>query len=375
MHDLIAAPALDAHMILRPGADNGVKISTSRYIELTDASAQGHDCPPWLAQVCQQAYGLDITGRLLSDTVLIRQPSPLGYSRASYELNLGCNWDCEHCYLGIKQFKGLEWDERERLLTTMRDAGVVYLQLTGGEPLIDKLFCETYERAYELGMMLQVSSNGSRLHNPRILHLLTTRRPHALTISIYGATQASYDALVRRPGAFKLFSRGMAAAVENRLPVRLNIVVTKTNAHERDAMIALAEAWGFPHTVYSNISPTIYGGSDVLTAQSEEHLRARRVFSGCNAGHTFFHADPHGKVSICKVGRDQQIDLMTEGTAGLARLGVIADRLMLRTGGCSGCAISGTCHVCRPLAKLYQDAKAPLHTYCQHGDKERKAET
>lgn len=52
------------------------------------------------------------------------------------------------------------------------------------------------------------------------------------------------------------------------------------------------------------------------------------------------------------------------------RLGSIADALMLRTGGCTGCQLSGSCTVCRPLAKLYQHAKAPLDTYCQHGQQE-----
>jgi hypothetical protein len=119
--------------------------------------------------------------------------------------------------------------------------------------------------------------------------------------------------------------------------------------------------------VYSNLSPTIYGGGEVLPAQSVEYLTARKPFTGCNAGHTFFHVDPHGSASICKVGRDPHIDLMDEGLEGLHRLGGIADSLMLRTGGCSDCQLSGTCTVCRPLAKLYQQTEAPLVSYCQHG--------
>ncbi|CAM4155861.1 hypothetical protein KIPE111705_42925 [Kibdelosporangium persicum] len=77
--------------------------------------------------------------------------------------------------------------------------------------------------------------------------------------------------------------------------------------------------------------------------------------------------DPHGMASICKVGRDPKVPLMDEGIGGLTRLGDAADALMLRTGGCSGCALSGSCWTCRPLAKLYQEAKAPLTRYCQHG--------
>lgn len=103
---------------------------------------------------------------------------PYGYGRASYELNLGCNYDCEHCYLGLKTFSGLSWLQRERLLHVMREAGVLWLQLTGGEPLIDNLFAEVYELACELGMMISIFSNGSRLSNRKILDLLTVRRPY-----------------------------------------------------------------------------------------------------------------------------------------------------------------------------------------------------
>src|SRR5262249_35093282 len=70
--------------------------------------------------------------------------------------------------------------------------------------------------------------------------------------------------------------------------------------------------------------------------------------------------------SICKVGRDPNIALLVEGVEGLARLGAIADRLLLRQGGCTGCALSGTCGTCMPLAALYRKAEAPLNTYCQH---------
>ncbi|MGH3548162.1 MAG: hypothetical protein ACRDQU_08615, partial [Pseudonocardiaceae bacterium] len=106
--------------------------------------------------------------------------------------------------------------------------------------------------------------------------------------------------------------------------------------------------------------------AESLPAQSQEHLRTRKPFTGCNAGHTFFHVDPHGMASICKVGRDPQIPLLEEGVEGLARLGGIADGLLLRQGGCAGCTLSGSCGTCMPLVTLYRKAKAPLSAYCQH---------
>ena len=47
----------------------------------------------------------------------------------------------------------------------------------GGEPLIDPLFEQTHAYAWDLGMLIQISSNGSRLDQPRTLDILTTRRP------------------------------------------------------------------------------------------------------------------------------------------------------------------------------------------------------
>ena len=178
-----------------------------------------------------------------------------------------------------------------------------------------------------------------------------------------------YDGLTRRRGSFAKFHKGMTAAVEAGIPMRMNLVVTERSADEETAMVAMAENWGLEHNSYVNMSPTIYGGAESLPAQSAKHLRQRKTFTGCNAGHTFFHSDPHGHASICKVGRDPSVNLITEGVEGLRQLGTIADSLMLRTGGCTGCQLSGSCGVCRPLAKLYQDAKAPLASYCQHGQR------
>lgn len=368
MYEVITSPFLDDYVVVRPGSHQAVKIGAQRYRDLLGATTVPEaSSPPWLVDAVRARWNLDLRGRALRDTVKVREPSPLGYGRASYELNLGCNYDCEHCYLGLKRFKGMTWGDRERVLRIMRDAGVLWVQLTGGEPTIDPLFTEVYTLAWDLGMMITVLSNGSRLHNARILELLVARRPYRITLSVYGATKESYDGLTRRRGAFRLFTKGLDAAVEAGLPINLSLVITQRNDHEVDAMRALGNRYGLPYSEYSNISPTIHSGAETLPSQSAAFLRARKPFTGCGAGHTHFHVDPHGKASICKVGRNPAVDLPAEGIDGLRRLGGIADGLMARTGGCSSCALSGSCSTCRPLARLYQEANAPLNRYCQHG--------
>jgi MoaA/NifB/PqqE/SkfB family radical SAM enzyme len=365
--DLIVSPFLNDYLLLRPGHTAGIKIPMTRYLEIKQA-ADNSDAPPaWLVEAAHGRWGLDLANTPTAEAILVRPPSPYGYARASYEINKGCDYDCPHCYLGQKKFEGLSWEHKARLLEIMRDAGVLWLQITGGEPLIDRHFPAVYARAHALGMMIAISSNGSQLAKPLILDMLTQRRPYRITLSVYGATAETYDGFTRNRGAFDRFTRGLAAAREADLPVRLNLIVSSANAHEVDEMKAMADSYGFPHQVYTNMSPTIDGSGEPLPTQAEDFLRKRKPFAGCNAGHTFFHADPFGIASICKVGRDPNVNLIAEGVEGLRRLGGIADSLMLRTGGCSGCQLSGTCWTCRPLAKLYQEAKAPLNAYCQHG--------
>jgi MoaA/NifB/PqqE/SkfB family radical SAM enzyme len=299
--------------------------------------------------------------------VIVRAVSPLGYGRASYEMNMGCNYACKHCYLGLKEFAGLDWASRERILDVVRDSGALWLQLTGGEPTIDRLFAATYERAFALGMMIELLTNGSRLSSPAILSLLTSLPPHKVTLSVYGATEASYDGLTQRRGSYRSFMKGLHSAREAGVPLELSIVVTADNAHEVDAMHALGESLGIRHRDYRNMSPTIYGGAESLSSQSLPHLTTPKPFAGCDAGHTSFHVDPHGRASICKIGREPSIALAEEGTDGLHRLGGIADRLLRRQGGCAGCGLSAACGTCMPLAAKYRQARAPLDRYCQHG--------
>jgi len=158
-HQLIASPYPEGHLVVRPGYDGAVRIGAARYAELRDAPPDA-TLPSWLAEAARAGWGIDLAGRPTAGTILVRPETGYGYARASYEVNLGCNYDCEHCYLGEKAFAGMDWPGRERLLQVMADAGVLWLQLTGGEPLIDPLFAETHAAAWDMGMMIQISSNG-----------------------------------------------------------------------------------------------------------------------------------------------------------------------------------------------------------------------
>ncbi len=208
MHQLIASPFLGGFVVLKPGEPRGIKISQEAYRALAGAEV----VPDWLAAAARTAWGSDLHRQPSGNRLLIRRESEYGFGKATYELNLGCNYDCEHCYLGLKSFEGLGWPERERLLEAIRDAGcpVAPTHRWGADG--GSAFAAVHTKAHELGMMVEILTNGSRLANPKILDLLTTYRPSKMSLSVYGATAETYDGITRRPGSFRKFMRGLTAA-------------------------------------------------------------------------------------------------------------------------------------------------------------------
>jgi hypothetical protein len=92
-HQLVASPYPGGYVVVRPGYDGAVRIGVGRYAELRDAPPDT-PVPAWLAEPVRAGWGTDLTGRLIRDTVLVRPETGYGYARASYEVNLGCNYDC-----------------------------------------------------------------------------------------------------------------------------------------------------------------------------------------------------------------------------------------------------------------------------------------
>lgn len=370
MHQVIVSPQSKRFVAVRPGAKGGMQLPRDKYEEVRTAVEADTSLPQWLLDAAARAWGVDLSASPAPSAVLVRPETALNYSRATWEINRGCNFACDMCVVWKRPVAGLPMEEKLKLLESVRDSGVLWFQFTGGEPTIDPHFIDAYRAAYAMGMMLEILTNGSRLDHGPTLDVLTQLPPHKVTVSLYGATEETFEALTKTRGAYKRVMRGLEAAREAKLPVDLSLIVTTHNAHELDEMKALADQFGFPFKVFSDISPSYNGDSGPLDYQSPDFIRRQEVFRGCPAGHTFYHLDPFGSATMCKVGRENPIDLLSQGVGGLRALPLIADAQMVRSGGCSGCALSGSCRVCRPLAKLYQEAKAPLRNYCQHGFKE-----
>ncbi|MFG2500878.1 hypothetical protein ACGFSB_22035 [Streptomyces sp. NPDC048441] len=96
MHQLVASPQQKTHLIARPGTKRGLQLPTARYDELARAAHDGARVPGWLVETARSVWGMDLDGQPINPAVLVRPRTVLGYSRATWEINKGCNFNCVH---------------------------------------------------------------------------------------------------------------------------------------------------------------------------------------------------------------------------------------------------------------------------------------
>jgi len=362
---LVLVPTGHDFRLLSRDSEEYVTIKPQAYDALAQATEQNDILPLPVARLAEQKWGLKLMGLNCKHVVHVRAPTRFHYENASWELSLRCDYDCEHCYLGRKQTETLGMRRRDKILGAMSNLGIYRLQITGGEPLIDRFFEESYLAAYSRGMLIRVSTNASQLYRKQILQLFVDYPPLHLAVSMYGSTATSYEALTRaQPGAFERFVLGIRAAAEAGIKMRINIIVTKHNEHEVTDMERLADSVGVEHVVYTRLTATYKGRGDVLKAQSNKvkPIKKRSAFADCEAGRSFFHVDPLGRASICKIARDPYIRLNTDD---ISLLVPIADELLARSDACKMCNMQSRCSTCPPMVADYRMAGAPREFFCQ----------
>src|SRR5690348_7202708 len=118
MYQAIISPQEDQFMAVRPGHSKGMSLPAGCYAELRDGQDCGRVVPDWFVHAARQQWNIDLGGQRVDEVLVVRAPStgPVTYSRATYEINKGCNFSCEHCYLELRPFEGLVLAEKLRMI-------------------------------------------------------------------------------------------------------------------------------------------------------------------------------------------------------------------------------------------------------------------
>lgn len=182
---------------------------------------------------------------------------PIG---ATFELVPCCNMDCKMCYVRMsyedmmKQGGYLEKESWFSFLESAKDAGLLFLLLTGGEPLLHPDFKEIYLKAKSLGLVVCVNTNGT-LINEEMADFFAHNCPRRLNISIYGASNETYEKLCHHPKGFDAFNHAIQLLKERHVPVKLSCSLTPHNYPDLEAMIHYAKTNDLPIEVASYMFP------------------------------------------------------------------------------------------------------------------------
>ncbi|MEB3330196.1 MAG: radical SAM protein [Candidatus Sericytochromatia bacterium] len=177
---------------------------------------------------------------------------------ASLELTLRCNLRCTHCYNFDRSgpaptADGLSPEAWRAVIDALVAEGCLEICFTGGEALLHPHLDALIRHARGHLCAVRVKSNGIALDAARAQRLYEAG-VYAIDLSVYGASAATHDALTGVPGSHRRTLEGARAARDAGLRVTLSFCITRENAPEVAAMIALAGAEGVGHTLDPQIS-------------------------------------------------------------------------------------------------------------------------
>lgn len=117
---------------------------------------------------------------------------------ANFELTARCNLQCKMCYVcrpandKLAKDKELTTAQWIRIAEEARDAGLLFLTLTGGEVFLREDFKTIYEKCTKLGFIIKIYTNGT-LMTPDIINWLATMPPKEVSITLYGTSRETYQ--------------------------------------------------------------------------------------------------------------------------------------------------------------------------------------
>lgn len=207
----------------------------------------------------------------------------------TFELTPMCNFSCRMCYVrktaaevraSVRPMMRLE--EWLGIAEWAKEAGALYLLLTGGEPLCWPDFWPLYERLVEMGFLVSVNTNGS-LIDGGALERLKKLPPRRMNITLYGASDETYERLCRARGVFSRVRDTILSLKAAGIPVRLNGSLTPYNVCDLEQMVSFAKENGLYLEATPYMFPplrrdeTMVGQNDRFTPKDAAYWRLKTI--------------------------------------------------------------------------------------------------
>ena len=324
----------------------------------------------------------------------------------TFELTPRCNLSCEMCYIRMSAAEetalGAELTAAQWLSLGAQavKSGMIYLLLTGGEPLLRPDFAEIYTGMAKMGVMLTLNTNGT-LVTDETVRILRDNPPERVNISIYGTGEDTYERVCGCRGGYEAAVHGVRLLHEAGIPVCINATFTRHNAADMEKIVSFAKENGVPIRMTSYLFPplrcgreestdcfltpeehgALAAGFDALTMDGERLARRGELLeslrrgeqrqtahegraASCMAGRGAFWITWNGQLLPCgmlpRLGRtlaDTDFDAAWAGLDGVMDAQLLPEK-------CVGCEKRAICPVCIAVTQSESEAPQELCRFC-----------
>jgi radical SAM protein with 4Fe4S-binding SPASM domain len=322
----------------------------------------------------------------------------------SLDLTYRCNNRCRHCWLRLapdsaERERELTFDEIRGIVDAARGMGCRRWAISGGEPMVRPDFADVFAYISERAVSYTLNTNGT-LITPRIARLMKKRG--SKLIALYGATADVHDRITQNPGSFEALTTGVAYLREERAGFTVQVIPMRSNHHQLEAMIRLAESWSPSWRIGASWLHLSAEGDPVRNHEiREERLRPREVveldpfvgwaegldeeerssclrpshealYASCIEARRDFHVDPYGGMSFCALVKDPALrsDLRrtTFQAAWDERIPAMVNKIEpgeRSAADCGSCELRQYCFWCPVFAYLeHRDHSAKVDYLC-----------
>lgn len=292
------------------------------------------------------------------------------------DLTYQCSLRCVHCYLGPQVRKSERRSEEMAtekvfsLIDELVEAGCLFLSFSGGDPLLHKDFHEIYRHARKKGLILSILTNAVTITHSHV-ELFREYPPRCVDISLYGATQETYEDITQVAGSYHTCMNGIRALLDAGIPVHLKTPLLTLNKHELREIEKLSESMGCKFRFDVSVTPRLDGDQTPLqyrlpaedavhdelrdtgvAKQWAERLEApdqhQDDLYSCYAGKAVFHIDAYGELRPClmarKYGYSLHDETFLEGWRGI--LYAFSEERSLAETRCGTCKKQRICSRC-----------------------------
>jgi radical SAM protein with 4Fe4S-binding SPASM domain len=312
---------------------------------------------------------------------------------AHLDITYRCNERCEHCYLEHDDKGEMTTAEIAGVLGQLADAGVFFLTISGGEPLLRRDFFQILERARALLFNVKLKTNAVMIREAearRIRELGVEQ----VQISVYSHRDEVHDGITKLPGSLKKTLRAIQFMKSRGLKVTMANVLMRPNRLDAPGVQRLAVEMGVGYTLDPTITPMINGDTAVLSLRAPREA-LRKAFRDpalvgnvdefcappaaaddsvlddlpCSAGHTSCYISPYGDVYPCvqfplpsgNLRRQKFIEIW-QNSPQLSEVRSIKARDLPT---CSSCTHLSSCTRCPGLAFMEGSMRGPSTADCE----------